>query len=101
MRSTALESGKLALLTELEILRKRKENVKIPQMLFKLRKLWQVKITKLIQKFCLIHELYGDPFLTDSPLKLGYPVSDVVLSRSELRQKPMHGTMCARTILAT
>lgn len=53
----------VSLITELEILRQRKENVKLSQMLFRLRELWQVKIPKLIQKFHLMHESYGELYL--------------------------------------
>lgn len=53
----------MSLITELETLRQRKENVKLSQMLFKLRELWQVKIPKLIQKFHLMHESYGELYL--------------------------------------
>lgn len=53
----------VSLITELETLRHRNEDVRISQMLFRLKELKQVKKPKLIQKFHLMHELYGEPYL--------------------------------------
>lgn len=53
----------MLLITELETLRQRKGNVKVSQMLFKLRELWQVKISKLLQRFHLIREPYSESYL--------------------------------------